>query len=231
MRRLSVQKSTNRNASVSLFPGAANILVVRRASPEASAVVDATVSVLTTSSIVDPGGALRTITVCACAVQASMALSVAASVSTRPDLVIHTPPGKQKKSPRVRASFPSPRASNDEHSISSEAGARALRLLQRRLDLLRVVAVRDEGRADLDQQRLQLGVARIGDQRLVERIQHLLVIRHLVVDVCLVEGRAFQRFQVRQVLLAAGFEALAGWVVLGLHFQLGDEIGRLLVHA
>ena len=84
----------------------------------------------------------------------------------------------------------------------------------RRLQVLGVLEVRDERRAHLDEQRLQLGVRGAGDQRLVDRVEHLLVVRDLVVDVRLVERRALERLQVRDVLLAAGLQALAGGVVL-----------------
>src|SRR5689334_16357589 len=74
-------------------------------------------------------------------------------------------------------------------------------LLERGLQLLRVLEVRDERRPHLDEQRLQLRVLGARDQRLVHRIDHLLVIVDLVVDVRLVERGALQRLQMLDVLL------------------------------
>ncbi len=67
-----------------------------------------------------------------------------------------------------------------------------------------------ERRPHLDEQRLQLGVLRTGNEGLVHRIEHGLVIRHLVVDVRLVERRARQTLEVRDVLLAPDFRL---WLV------------------
>ncbi len=50
-----------------------------------------------------------------------------------------------------------------------------------------MLEVRDKRRPHLDQQRLQLFVLGTGDQRLVDGIEHLLVIGNFVVDVGLVE--------------------------------------------
>src|SRR4029453_5525799 len=66
-------------------------------------------------------------------------------------------------------------------------------LPDRRLNVLRVFEVRDERRPHFDEERLQLGVARTRDERLVDGVEHCLVIRDLVVDVCLVERRTFER--------------------------------------
>src|SRR5687768_13222524 len=82
-------------------------------------------------------------------------------------------------------------------------------LLERALDLLGMLEVRDERRPHLDQERLQLRVRDAGDQRLVDGVEHRLVIRDLVVDVRLVERRALQRLEVGDVLLAALLQALA----------------------
>ena len=65
-------------------------------------------------------------------------------------------------------------------------------LRERRLDVLRVLEVRDERRTHLDEKRLELGVGGTGEQRLVDRIEHLLVIGDLVVDIRLVERRALE---------------------------------------
>src|SRR5688572_23041575 len=60
-------------------------------------------------------------------------------------------------------------------------------LAERRLNLLGMLEMRNERRAHLDQQRLQVGVLGAGDQRLVDRFEHLGVVRDLMVHVGLVE--------------------------------------------
>src|SRR5687767_10805184 len=65
-------------------------------------------------------------------------------------------------------------------------------LAQRRLDVLRVLEMRHEGRPHLDQQRLQFGVLRTRDQGLVECVDDRLVVGDLVVDIRLVEGGSLQ---------------------------------------
>src|SRR5215468_7350259 len=83
--------------------------------------------------------------------------------------------------------------------------------LERCLDLLRVLQMRDEGGSHLHQQRLELLVLGARDQRLVHRVEHRLVIRDLVVDVGLVEVLALlQSAQVREVVAPALREAAAG---------------------
>src|SRR5512141_335256 len=56
-------------------------------------------------------------------------------------------------------------------------------LLQRRLEMPGMLEVRDERRADLDQQSLEVGIAGAGNQRLVDGVQHLLVVGDFMVDV------------------------------------------------
>ena len=68
--------------------------------------------------------------------------------------------------------------------------ARSLLAAKGRLHVLGVLEVRDERRAHLDEQRLELRVLRVRDQHLVDGVEHLLVVRDLVIDVGLVEGRA-----------------------------------------
>src|SRR5205085_4885359 len=77
---------------------------------------------------------------------------------------------------------------------------------------------------------LQLRVLRARDQHLVDRIEHLLVVRHLVLDVGLVERAALERLQLRDVLLGALLQALARIARLGLHAELLRERRRLLIH-
>src|SRR5262245_7437687 len=78
--------------------------------------------------------------------------------------------------------------------------ASASSLLERRLDLLGMLEMRDECRAHLDQQGLELGVLGAGDERLVDRVEHRLVVGDLVVDVGLVELAALQALQLGDVL-------------------------------
>src|SRR5262245_37770576 len=80
-------------------------------------------------------------------------------------------------------------------------------LLERRLDLLGMLEVRDERRAHLDQQRLQLGVRGAGNQGLVDGVEHSLMIGDLVLDVRLVERRALQALEAGDVLVAARLQA------------------------
>ena len=58
------------------------------------------------------------------------------------------------------------------------------------LQHLGVLQMRDERRADLGDQRLQLLVLGARDQRLVDSVENLLVVGDFVVDVGLVERRA-----------------------------------------
>jgi hypothetical protein len=77
-----------------------------------------------------------------------------------------------------------------------------------------MLEVRGERRPYFYEERLEFFVLRARNQRLVDRIENRLVILDFMVDVSLVELGAAQRFQMGQVLLAAGLEALAGGVVL-----------------
>src|SRR5512135_2041281 len=83
-------------------------------------------------------------------------------------------------------------------------------LAKRRLDLFGVLEVPHEGRPHLHDQCLQLFVLGTGDERLVDRVEHLLMVSDFVVDVGLVEFGALQGLEVFDVFLAAGLEALAG---------------------
>src|SRR5262247_3798400 len=91
--------------------------------------------------------------------------------------------------------------------------ASASSLLERRLDLLGMLEMRDERRTHLDQEGLELGVLRAGDERLVHRVDHRLVIGDFVVDVGLVELPALQALELGDVLLAPRLQALAGGIV------------------
>src|SRR5262249_48816865 len=85
-----------------------------------------------------------------------------------------------------------PSAPNSAMYAGIECLISASTLFQLRLDHLGVLEVRDKRRSHLDEQRFELLVLRIGNEHLVDRIEHLLVVRDLVVDVGLVERRALQ---------------------------------------
>src|SRR4051812_2884785 len=113
--------------------------------------------------------------------------------------------------------------------IPSMAVRSAGLLAERRLDVLGVLEMGDERRTRFLEQRLQLGVLRIRDQRLVERVDHGLVVGDLVVDVGAVELGALQLLQVGEVLVAALLQALAGVAFLRRDLQLLRQVdGRLI---
>src|SRR5262245_66034474 len=104
-----------------------------------------------------------------------------------------------------------PRLQSSGPSVAARTASEGF-LLERRLDLLGMLEVRDERRTHLDQQGLELGVRGARDERLVDSVQHRLVVGNLVVDVGLVELRTLQAFEIRDVLLATRLEALAGGI-------------------
>ena len=110
---------------------------------------------------------------------------------------------------------------HDQMAAIARMACRTVTISEPSLQTLRVLEVRDEGRTHLDEQRLEFLVRRARNQRLVERIDHLLVVRHFMIDVRLVERRALERLQVGEVLLAVGLQALAGGIVLRRNFELG----------
>ena len=65
---------------------------------------------------------------------------------------------------------------------------------ERPLQVLRVLEVGDERRAHFHEQGLELFVLRAGDERLVDRVQDLLVVGHLVVDVGASNSAPFSAF-------------------------------------
>ena len=67
------------------------------------------------------------------------------------------------------------------------------------LQRLRVLQVTRDGRTDLFQQRLELAVRGTRNQCLVDRVEHLLVVGHLVINVLPVELGAVQRLEMRRV--------------------------------
>src|SRR6476469_7762027 len=114
--------------------------------------------------------------------------------------------------PVPASTSPSAAARSIERRCGSLTAASLPELL---LQHLGVLEVSDERRPYLDQERLELGVGGARDQRLVDRVEDLLVVGDLVVDVGAIEGGAVQLLERREVLLATLGERLAGGVVLG----------------
>jgi len=94
---------------------------------------------------------------------------------------------------------PSAATARRERDGFSRAPTLVRLLPERRLHVLRVLEVRDERRAHLDEQRLQLRVLGVGDERLVDGIEDGLVIFDFVIDVRLVERPAAQRLEVGDI--------------------------------
>jgi hypothetical protein len=102
-------------------------------------------------------------------------------------------------------------------------------LAQRRLQLFGVRKMRDERRADLNEQRFQLRVLSTGNQRLIHGVENGLMIGNLMVDIGLVKRMAIQVTQVSKILVAALFQALACWITFGRYMQLCDEVNGRFV--
>src|SRR5688500_3075597 len=82
------------------------------------------------------------------------------------------------------------------------------------LDLSGVLQARCERGAHIREQLLQLRVLGAGDQGLIERVENVLVISDLVVDVGLVEGRSGEVAHRGAERILAGRQSQAGFVVL-----------------
>ena len=89
--------------------------------------------------------------------------------------------------------------------------------------------MRNECRSHLDQQCFQLFVLRVRYQCLVQRIDHGLMIGHLVSDVSAIEVRPFEILQLGEIVVAALLDTLARIIFLRLDLELRYELGRLLV--
>ena len=72
-----------------------------------------------------------------------------------------------------------------------------------------MLEMRRDGRPHVHQELLELGVLGGGDQELVQRVEHGLVIRHFPVDIGLVERLALERLDRRASLGRALQERLA----------------------
>ena len=77
-----------------------------------------------------------------------------------------------------------------------------------------MLKVSDKSRSHFDQQSFQFAVCCPGNQGLIERIDHLLVIRDFMINVRLVERRTLKCLQISEVLGAVGLQALACGIVL-----------------
>ena len=66
-----------------------------------------------------------------------------------------------------------------------------------------MIAVRDEGRPYFEQQRLQFRIRRSGNEHRVERVNDVLVIGKLAIDVGAIECCALERLQMGEVLFTA----------------------------
>src|SRR5215831_7646580 len=115
---------------------------------------------------------------------------------------------------------PDERTSAESQSSNPGRTTLGTALAQLRLQVLCHAEVCHERRPYLDQQRLQLGILRARDQRLVQRVQHGFMVGDFVIDVGLIEGRATQGFQLGQVFIAALLELGAGRTGLRGHVQL-----------
>ena len=73
-----------------------------------------------------------------------------------------------------------------------------------------MLEMRDERRTHLDQQCLELGVGGPGDERLVDRVEHRLVIGDLVVDVGLSNSAPFRPLSLATFLSPPAFRL---WLV------------------
>jgi len=88
-----------------------------------------------------------------------------------------------------------------------------------------------ERRPDLYEQRLQFLILRAGNQRLVYRVEHGLVIRHLVVDVGLVELCALEPLETLECVFAAFFQSGAGGILFRLHLEFCYEFCSRFIDA
>src|SRR5712692_37771 len=102
-------------------------------------------------------------------------------------------------------------------------------LRQGRLDHFGVVQVRRDGGADLGDEVLQLRVLGVWNQNLVDRVQDLLVIRHLVVGIRPVERGTLQSLEMRHVFAGIALQALAGGAIFGCHAEFLHKRGGLFV--
>src|SRR5687767_4458991 len=103
-------------------------------------------------------------------------------------------------------------------------------LLQRLLNALRHLEMTVDGRPDLFDERLQLSILRARDERVVDRIEHVLVKRDFILDVRAVELITAQAFETLFGLVCSALQGLAGCVVGRRETQFACERSGLLVH-
>src|SRR5207237_2277990 len=102
------------------------------------------------------------------------------------------------RSPRATA-----RARRQRPAYASACEACRSALCEAALEVLGVIEVRRDCRPYFLDQPLKLGVLGAGNQRLVDRVEHRLMVGDFVVDVGLVEFGAFELLKVRDVFLGA----------------------------
>src|SRR6478672_10639067 len=73
------------------------------------------------------------------------------------------------------------------------------------------------------QQRLQLGILRVGNKRLAQGLIDRLMIRHFVVDIFLVERCPIETSKLFALDVSCLLQALACWIVFRRDVQLFDE--------
>src|SRR4030095_12117772 len=96
-------------------------------------------------------------------------------------------------------------ATNSDPSRGTKRSIRSTgrRFAQRLFELFCMLEMRDESRSRFFEQRLQLGVFCARDQRLVDGIEHRLVVRHFLRDVGFVERIAVELLQRSDVVFTA----------------------------
>src|SRR6185503_11899344 len=117
-------------------------------------------------------------------------------------------------------------ASSIVHTATPTRARNSLRSAETALKMPGMVQVFDERRANLDEERLQFGVLRVGDEHGVDRLNHLLMISDLVINVGLVESLAFESAEIGKIFFPAGFQSAAGVIFLGRHLEFRHEFHR-----
>ena len=107
-------------------------------------------------------------------------------------------------------------------SMAVTQGVHEPSLLQRSLNLLCMLQMRVNHRANFFQQTLQFHVLGVWNQRLVYRIEHGLMVGHFVINIGLVKLFPLQAFEFAEIGRAAIFKRLACVAVLRRYFQFLD---------
>lgn len=96
--------------------------------------------------------------------------------------------------------------------------------------MLCVLQVPLEHRCRTLQSRLQLRIVCIRNQRVLHRIDHLLVIRHFVIDIRAIERRSAQRLQMRLTLRRTLLQRCLRRASCRRYMQLRAQLSHRLVH-